>query len=92
MAEGPLEVLFGEEEGTLLRLAFTTLAVVGPERFEKAVDEIERASSLGPFVDPTAWVDGQRFANAHALRGVLRHCAAVAGELQKVAPEGVRHG
>ena len=80
------ESLFGLERGTQIRMGLTMLAAAGlqPADIDEALNKIDRCTSIGPLLDPSAFVDGARFRNAaeyadmlRALRHVVRvlaHC------------------
>lgn len=79
------EVLFGEERGFAVRQALTLLSAanISVEEVDLAIVQIGRETTLGPLLDPSAYVDGRRFDNAHdyaemlrAIRGVIRCLAA----------------
>lgn len=63
--------MVGEEYGPGLRVALQMIAMVPVERLTEALNNINRAESIGPFIDPTAWISGKRFRNADEYKKVL---------------------
>lgn len=78
--------MVGEEYGPGLRVALQMIAMVPVERLIEAINNINRAESIGPFVDPTAWIDGTRFRNAAEYKKVLSALVT----LRHLLPDGER--
>lgn len=54
----------GEEAGTVFRQAMMLLNLVPIEALEQGIDRINRELSIGPMINPTAYLGGKRFDNA----------------------------
>ncbi|TXH48151.1 MAG: hypothetical protein E6Q97_25445 [Desulfurellales bacterium] len=76
--------LVGDECGPGLRLALQMIAMVPTERLIQAINDINRAESIGPFIDPTAWISGTRFRNADEYKKVLSALVT----LRRLLPDG----
>lgn len=66
---------FGDEcKGSLVRQALSLLVMSGvtPAECQEAVYRIEREVSIGPLLNPTAFLDGRRFDNAREYAETLR--------------------
>lgn len=66
------ETLLNDDlRGFLLKNALQTLMIIPADVIEDAINRIEHAESVGPYVDPTAWLDGKKFRNAKDYKAVL---------------------
>lgn len=70
-------------KGPLVRSALSILEIIPLEDFQEAVSKIGRVETVGPLIDPTAWVDGRRFDNAVKWRELLTRLV----ELKKAMKE-----
>lgn len=76
--------ILGEEYGPGVRFALQMISMVPVEKLSEAINDINRAESIGPIVDPSAWIGGKRFRNAEEYKRVL----SVLVGLRKVLPDG----
>lgn len=63
-------------------LAQAALAV-NPDTLERFIRTAERADTVGPFVDPTTWMQGRE-----GLLRVIRHARALAGFRKELEASG----
>lgn len=58
------DAFLGEGHGMIFRNAMTMLTMIPPAAFTEAIRKIEHETTIGPFIDPTAYLGGERFDNA----------------------------
>lgn len=75
-------VLLGEE-GAYMRMALQVLRMVPAEKIIEAIGKIETETTVGPLINPTAYLDGKKWRNADEYLRVLR--AAV--NLRRTLPD-----
>jgi hypothetical protein len=78
-------IMRDEVHGMAVRQALAFLMMVPPEAFAEAINRIGRETSLGPLLDPTAYLDGRRFDNATDYAAVLNAAAKLRAELGRAA-------
>lgn len=73
-------IMENQTHGVFIRNALSLIATVPVEAMQQAIERIERETTIGPFTDPTAYIDGSRFKNAREYQEILRSLI----ELRKV--------
>lgn len=81
-------ILNDADKGVAVSVALSMLAAHGvtPEDCQQAIDRIGHETAIGPMFDPTAYLDGTRFANARQYTEILR---ALSGLLKTMPPKVV---
>ena len=77
--------IVGKEYGPALQVALQLIAMIPAERLIASLNNINRVESIGPYIDPTAWIDGARFRNAGEYKKVL----AALATLRQLLPDNV---
>ena len=77
------EATLGVGKGIIIKNVLSMLIPVTVEELMGAIDKINRAETIGPLLDPSAWVDGARWKNAGEAKNVLEALA----ELRKTLTE-----
>jgi len=72
--------------GSAMRMCLVLFAQIPAEAISEALRRIEHEISIGPLIDPSAYVDGRRLDNAADYKRVLK----AALELRKALPEHVQ--
>ena len=78
-----LTLLFGDENGPMLRIAFTALAAIPPEKWRDAITALNKHESIMPLIDPSAWLDGKRFDNVKAYKEIFQLALPLSIKLQQ---------
>jgi len=76
---------FKEEDsqyGYALDSVCTMLSLVPPEPIREAISNINHLETVGPLLDPTAWM-GKRFDNSREWKKLLHHLAEAAAIIQR---------
>jgi len=87
-------VLSDDELGHSVRNLLSLLALIPKDKLRGAsvfaMQQIERATAIGPLLDPSAWMGGKRFDNAHETKAILQKLI----ELRELLPdpEEIRKG
>jgi hypothetical protein len=82
-----LAAFLGDEgQGAAVRTALELLCLVPAESLAKAVKPIDRETTLGPLLHPSAYLDGRRFDNAAEYTKVLR----AVRDLRRLLPNNKR--
>ena len=58
--------------GSLIHVMLGALRTIPVEAFEAAIYRIQRETTIGPLLDPTAYLDGRQFDNAREFVDILR--------------------
>ena len=69
--------------GPILRMALAAIVMVPSKAIAEAIGRIEHETSIGPMLNPTAYLNGVRFENGRKYQEVLRAVLA----LQKAVGE-----
>lgn len=64
-------VLVGDEYGPGLKVALSFINQIPPELIVKAIQDIRRATSIGPMLYPSEYTSGRKFRNADDYEKVL---------------------
>ena len=59
-------------QGICARQAMFCIAQLDKETLSDAISSIERETSIGPMMNPSAYLDGSRFDNAREYKAILR--------------------
>lgn len=74
-------VLQDDELGHNVRNLLSLLTLIPKKKLQgasvAAMQNIERASAIGPLLNPTAWLGGERFDNARETKAVLKALIAL---------------
>lgn len=81
-----------EEKAELVRMLLVVLAGIDPEKISKAIAQIGMEESVGPLLDPSAWLGSRRFDNAEAWKAVLGKLLALNGALRKYTKQEAEDG
>lgn len=65
------DIIGDEMQGMFLRNALMMLKSVDPEKIKEGIQSLDRATTMGPLMDPTSWMGGERFDNAKGYRNTL---------------------
>jgi hypothetical protein len=87
----PWRTMLGDEHGELVRVALAALADVPAARIAEAITDIERAETLGPFTDPSAWT-GDLFERSRDWNRMLRLLLPLVTELNILKARADREG
>lgn len=79
-----ISLLFGEENEGAIRLAFTALASIPPEKWREAIQAINHQESIMPMLDPSAWTNGKRFDNARAYKEIFSLALPLSRKLREI--------
>ncbi len=86
MASKPdMATFVGEEAAPALDSLLTMLALLPPDVLWTAVRKIDEAETLGPLLDPTAWM-GDGFARAGKWKQLFEHIARASDILHERSP------
>lgn len=64
-------VALGELDGNRMALVSSLVRDVDLDGLIKALDRLRSLETVGPMMDPTAWLDGSRYARGRAFQAVL---------------------
>jgi len=78
--------IVGEEHGPFVRHILIALTSIPKNTFREAVDRIEHEETIGPLINPTAYLDGRRWANAREYKAIL----SALHNLRTLLPEEVQ--
>lgn len=72
-----------DHEAHALAAALRFIALIDPIHLSEAISKIDRAESIGPILDPTAWLGSQKWDNAADWKGLLQKVIALQAHLPK---------
>lgn len=78
-----MSVFLGEDYGPIVKSALTLLSAIPPRVFIDASNKINRETTIGPFINPTAYLDGRRFENAREYCDLFEKLGAVTRFLER---------
>ena len=81
--QDPFEVFLGDGYGAMVRGALQMLALVPEDNLREAIRKISHAETMGPMLDPTAWLGGTLFNNARGWRAILESPLELRQALEK---------
>jgi len=63
--------MLGPEDGLRVKMALSLLKEVDPEGLQTLINNINATESMGPIMDPSAWLDGTKFNNSQNYKQVV---------------------
>jgi len=63
--------VLGESSGAVAHSALSMIRLLNPEAIAEGIDRLNHLETIGPMIDPTAWLDGRLWRNSKQLRDVL---------------------
>lgn len=78
--------IIGDEHGGTVRLCLAFLSKVPESVCIDAINRIGRETSIGPMLNPTAYLDGRRFDNARDYIDVLNAMRPLLRVLNRLDP------
>ena len=67
-----------------LQSALMMLSMIDPDLIRDAINRINRAETIGPLMDPTAWMDGDKFKGAQFWKDLLTDLLPVVKRLKEL--------
>ena len=84
MANPWADIIGDDMQGLFLRNALMMIKEVDPEKIREGIQKLDHATTMGPMLDPTAWMGGERFDNARDYRQTLELVLPIAEKLKEL--------